>query len=102
MFTEEPEIDDDASTWNDWDEDTFGERDTEDNRRNPDTLGGFMYYCCDKRADEPGGCMLGYHRAVDGKRGRYDIGNSVDDVDEEDVDEEDEEHDDEEEKEEDE
>ncbi|KAK3952730.1 hypothetical protein QBC32DRAFT_370043 [Pseudoneurospora amorphoporcata] len=76
--TEEMEIDDNASTWYDWDENRHGEMDSEKNRRNPDTLGGFIYPCCDKRADEAEGCKMGYHRAVDGKRGRFDVDDSVD------------------------
>ncbi|KAK3340838.1 hypothetical protein B0H65DRAFT_431587, partial [Neurospora tetraspora] len=65
---EEMEIDDNASTWYDWDERAHGEMDTAENRRNPDLLGGFIYYCCEKRADESEGCKLGYHQAIDGKR----------------------------------
>lgn len=91
------ELDENSSTWYDWDEQTWGEMDTEENRCNPDTLRGFIYTCCNKRADEAGGCKLGYHRAVDGKRGRFDVDDSADedggDQDHEDEEEEDDEGD---------
>ncbi|EGO58118.1 hypothetical protein NEUTE1DRAFT_117062 [Neurospora tetrasperma FGSC 2508] len=79
---EEMEFDENSSIWADYDENCFGVMDSEENRRNPDTLGGFVYPCCNKRADEAEGCKLGYHRAVDGKRGRFDFDASADEKDE--------------------
>ncbi|KAJ4419988.1 hypothetical protein N0V85_000782 [Neurospora sp. IMI 360204] len=92
--SEEMEIDYDSSTWHDWDEKTFGKRDTEENRCNPDILGGFVYPCCDQPADESDGCKLGYHRAVDGKRGRFGVDDSTDEDEGDEEDEEDEEDED--------
>ncbi|KAK3399107.1 hypothetical protein B0T20DRAFT_351140 [Sordaria brevicollis] len=86
---EEMEIDDSSSAWYDWDEDAHGEKDTPENRRTPHLLRGYIYYCCEKRADESEGCKLGYHKAVDGKRGKYDFDDDDDDEEEEDDDEED-------------
>ncbi|KAK3495013.1 uncharacterized protein B0T23DRAFT_336379 [Neurospora hispaniola] len=80
--SEDMEFDENSSTWYDWNEDCHGYMDSEENRRNPDLLGGFVYPCCDKRADEAEGCKLGYHRAVDGKRGRFDVDDSADEKDE--------------------
>lgn len=79
---EEMEFDENSSTWADYDENCFGMMDSEENRRNPDTLGGFVYPCCNKRADEAEGCKLGYHRAFNGKRGRFDVDDSADEKDE--------------------
>lgn len=78
-------------TWDDWNEDCHGYMDSEENRRNPDLLGGFVYPCCNKRADEAEGCKLGYHRAANSKRGRCDVDDSADDKDEGEDDEEQEE-----------
>lgn len=87
------EIDYDAGTWADWDENCHGEMDSDENRRNPDLLGGFVYPCCDKVADKAEGCKLGYHRPVDGKRGRFDFDDSADEDEGDEQDEEDKEDD---------
>ncbi|KAI1501863.1 hypothetical protein F5X99DRAFT_408671 [Biscogniauxia marginata] len=64
----ELEIDDEHSTWDDWDENCFGRMDSEDNREEyPD---GFTWNCCNKRGTDLG-CTRGPHKTVDATRGRY-------------------------------
>jgi len=52
------EIDDESSTWDDWDDNCHGERDTEENSREyPE---GFIWSCCEARANAEG-CDVGAH-----------------------------------------
>jgi hypothetical protein len=56
------EVNEDSSTWDDWDERTFGDHDNDDNRKEyPE---GFTWDCCDARGDEKKGCEVGPHEAV--------------------------------------
>ncbi|KAK3334222.1 hypothetical protein B0T19DRAFT_420320 [Cercophora scortea] len=65
---EEMEWDEEASTWDDWDERCHGPCDTSANRRdNPE---GFVFLCCGEDGTSDG-CVWGRHRAADGKRGKY-------------------------------
>ncbi|KAI0473060.1 hypothetical protein GGR56DRAFT_596191 [Xylariaceae sp. FL0804] len=57
----ELEIDDESSTWNDWDDNVNGEQDCPDNR--VDLPDGFMWNCCLK-AQTKGGCTRGQHEAI--------------------------------------
>ncbi|KAF2646533.1 hypothetical protein P280DRAFT_464739 [Massarina eburnea CBS 473.64] len=58
----ELEIDENAITWDDWDEGSAGERHTDFNEKEfPE---GFQWNCCDVQGDQLGkGCMKGPHKS---------------------------------------
>ena len=54
--------------WADHDENCHGTIDTEANREEyPE---GFVWSCCDRQGDEPGGCLRGKHEALETKKVR--------------------------------
>jgi hypothetical protein len=57
----ELEYDWESSTWNDWDEKTFGPHDAEENKR--EHPGGFIWDCCDEPGDDKKGCTVTPHEA---------------------------------------
>lgn len=46
--------------------------DCQETREDPEYRRGFIYLCCDQCAVGSEGCTTGYHRAADGKRGKFD------------------------------
>ncbi|KAI0010890.1 hypothetical protein F4779DRAFT_616153 [Xylariaceae sp. FL0662B] len=62
-------VDDESSTWEDWDENCHGPMDSGENKvEYPEA---FVWDCCDKIGTRRG-CTLGRHMAADPARARYD------------------------------
>jgi hypothetical protein len=65
-------MDEDHSTWDDWDEDCHGTMDDDANRR--EYSEGFIWDCCEKRGGGQGEeCRIGPHKARDIKKSRSSI-----------------------------